>query len=66
VKITRILRADLDGDGEDEGLINATNYFTKDGGVPMETPKHGSYSIVLLRRAVAGKVQTEFVAGEVY
>jgi hypothetical protein len=66
VRITRILRVDLDGDGEDEVLINATNYFTKDGDVPMETPVPGSYSIVLLRRVVAGKVQTEFVAGEVY
>jgi hypothetical protein len=66
LKITRILRVDLDGDGEDEVLINATNYFTKDNDVPMETPAHGSYSIVLLRRVVAGKVQTEFIAGEVY
>jgi len=66
VKITRILRVDLDGDGEEEVLINATNYFTKDNDVPMEAPAHGSYSIVLLRCAVAGKVQTELVAGEVY
>ena len=66
VKITRILRVDLDGDGEEEVLINATNYFTKDGDVPMDTAAPGSYSIVLLRRVVAGKVQTEFVAGELY
>ncbi|HYJ05726.1 MAG TPA: hypothetical protein VEX43_11365 [Chthoniobacterales bacterium] len=66
VRITRILRVDLDGDGEDEVLINATNYFTKDGGVPMDTPAPGSYSVVLLRRVVAGKVQTELVAGELY
>jgi hypothetical protein len=66
VRITRILRVDLDGDGEEEVLINATNYFTKDGGVPMEAPAPGSYSIVLLRRVVAGKVQTEFVGGELY
>jgi hypothetical protein len=66
VKITRILRVDLDGDGEDEVLINATNYFTKDGDVPMDTAAPGSYSIVLLRRVVAGKVQTELVAGELY
>lgn len=64
VKITRILRVDLDGDGEDEVLINATNYFTEDGDVPMDTAAPGSYSIVLLRRVVAGKVETEFVAGE--
>jgi hypothetical protein len=66
VKITRILRVDLDGDGEEEVLINATNYFTKDGDVPMDTAAPGSYSIVLLRRVVAGKVQTEFIAGELY
>jgi hypothetical protein len=66
VKITRILRVDLDGDGDDEVLISATNYSTKDGDVPMDTAAPGSYSIVLLRRVVAGKVQTEFVAGEVY
>ncbi|PYJ09732.1 MAG: hypothetical protein DMF06_08990 [Verrucomicrobia bacterium] len=66
VKITRILRVDLDGDGEEEVLISATNYFTKDNDVPMESPTRGSYSMVLLRRVVAGKVETEFVAGEVY
>ena len=65
-RITRILRVDLDGDGEDEVLINATNYFTKDGDVPMDTPAPGSYSIVLLRQVVAGNVQTELVAGELY
>jgi hypothetical protein len=66
VKITRILRVDLDGDGEDEVLINATNYFTEDGDVPLDTAAPGSYSIVLLRRVVAGKVQTELIAGEFY
>jgi len=66
VKITRILRVDLDGEGEDEVLINATNYFTEDGDVPMDTAAPGSYSIVLLRRVVAGKVETELIAGEFY
>jgi len=32
----------------------------------LDTAAPGSYSIVLLRRVVAGKVQTEFVAGELY
>jgi hypothetical protein len=32
----------------------------------MDTPAPGSHSIVLLRRVVAGKVQTEFVAGQVF
>ena len=66
VKITRILRVDLDGDGEDEVLINATNYFTEDDEPPMDTAAPGSYSMVLLRRVVAGKVQTELIAGDFY
>ncbi len=66
VQIRRILRIDLEGDGEDEVLISATNYFTKGDEVPMHAPAHGSYSIVILRRVVAGKVQTQLVAGEVY
>jgi hypothetical protein len=65
VKITRILRVDLDGDGEDEVLISATNYFTNDEGVPSSAPA-GSYSLVLLRRVVAGKIKTQLVAGEFY
>jgi hypothetical protein len=66
VKITRVLRVDLEGDGEEEVLINATNYFTKDNDVSSDTPPPGSHSIVLLRRMVAGKVETEFVAGQVF
>ncbi len=63
VKIDNILRVDLDGDGEDEVLISATNYFSKDNRVPMRSPT-GSYSMVLLRRVVAGKVETQLVEGE--
>jgi hypothetical protein len=75
VRITRILRVDLDGDGEEEVLINATNYFTEDKsdhsagpfpGAPIESLRPGSYSIVILRRVAAGKVQTQLVAGELY
>jgi len=63
VKIESILRIDLDGDGEEEVLISATNYFSKDDRVPMRSPA-GSYSMVLLRRVAAGKVQTQLVEGE--
>ena len=45
VKIDSILRVDLDGDGEDEVLISATNYFSKDERLPMRSPA-GSYSMV--------------------
>jgi len=72
----RILRVDLDGDGEEEVLISATNYFTNDKSddtsaapfpeAPVQAPRPGSYSIVILRRVVSGNVQTKLVAGEVY
>jgi hypothetical protein len=65
VRITRIIRVDLDGDGEDEVLISATNYFRKDDHMPMRSPAN-SYSMVLLRRLVAGKVETQVVEGEFY
>jgi len=63
VKIDSILRVDLDGDGEEEVLISAANYFGKADRVPMRSPA-GSYSMVLLRRVVAGKVKTQLVEGE--
>jgi hypothetical protein len=65
VKIDNILRVDLDGDGEEEVLISATNYFRKDDSVPMRSPA-ASYSMVLLRRVVAGKVETQLIIGEFY
>lgn len=63
VKIDNIVRVDLDGDGEEEVLISATNYFSKEDIVPMRSPA-GSYSMILLRRVVAGKVETQLVEGE--
>ena len=65
VKIDNIHRVDLDGNGEDEVLISATNYFSKDARVPMRSPA-GSYSMVLLRHVVAGKVETQLIVGEFY
>jgi hypothetical protein len=65
VRITQIVRIDLDGDGEDEVLISATNYFNKDGRVPHGSPAN-SYSFVLLRRVVGGKVETVLIDGEFY
>lgn len=76
VRITRILRVDLEGDGQEEVLISATNYFTNDKSndtsaapfpeAPIQAPQPGSYSIVILRRVVDGNVQTKLVTGEVY
>lgn len=65
VMIENILQVDLDGDGEEEVLISATNYFQKEEGAPMRSPA-GSYSMVLLRRVVGGKVETQLIQGEFY
>jgi hypothetical protein len=66
VKIKRILQVDLDGDGEDEMLLSATNYLSaEDEEVPASSPK-GSYSIVLVRQMIGGKFKTRVIAGEVH
>jgi hypothetical protein len=65
VKITQLLRIDLDGDGKDEVLLSATNY----PGEPGESPPSaaaGNYSFVLLRHLVDGKAQTKLIDGEFY
>ncbi len=49
-RVTRVLRVDLDGDGTDETLIEATS-----GEASYRTPK-GGYSLVLLRALRLGKV----------
>jgi len=65
LKLTQIVRIDLEGDGTEEVLLSATNYFSKDETVPSEAPA-GSYSFVLLRREVKGAVKTSLVSGEFY
>jgi hypothetical protein len=65
VKITQLLRIDLNGDGEDEVLLSATNYPGEEG----ESPDHaeaGNYSFVLLRNVVDGKVQTKLIDGQFF
>ena len=65
VKITQILRADLDGDGEDEVLLSATNYEGEENSAPTSA-QAGDYSFVLLRQSRGGKVETKLVAGDFY
>jgi len=65
VKIKSIIRVDLDGDGEDEVLISATNYFSEDESGSANAA-NGSYSAVILRRVVGGKVRIQLIAGEFY
>ena len=49
-RVTRVLRVDLDGDGTDEALVEATS-----GGIAFSAPK-GTYSLVLLRALRGGRV----------
>lgn len=65
VKITQTIRVDLEGDGEEEVLISATNYAAAADPIPSSAPA-GSYSVVLLRRVVNGKVVTQMIEGEFY
>lgn len=53
VSITRIIRIDLEGDGVDEVLINASHHAQ--GFARIEA---GDYSLVVLRKAIKGKVVT--------
>ncbi len=63
VKLTQLLRVDLDGDGADEVLSCASHYLPSE--VP-SAPRAGDYSVVTLRSVADGKVQTQLVNGEVY
>ena len=64
VRISQVVRIDLDGDGQDEILISATHY--KNGDKVPEESSSNTYSFVMLARVAAGKAKTELVAGEFY
>lgn len=66
VNIAQVLRVDLEGDGADEVIINATNYAVGMGPYINPQTKAGDYSMILLRKIVGGKVQTILVTGEFY
>lgn len=63
VRITRIVRADLDGDGSDEVLISASRY-ADDFIAP--SANAGDYSLVVLRKVVNGTVETIPLTEEYY
>lgn len=54
IKITQVIRIDLDGDGVEEVLITADTYADK---LYRHLQKKGSYSLVLLRKVIHGKVE---------
>lgn len=65
VQIVKVLRVDLDGDGTDEVLINATRVkrWEQGGGITPDS-NAGDYSVVLLRKVIKGKVETIVLDGE--
>lgn len=65
VNIVKVLRVDLDGDGRDEVLINATRVkrWEQTGSITPDS-NAGDYSVVLLRKVIKGKVETIVLDGE--
>lgn len=63
VKITQLLRVDLDGDGKEEVLTTATHYTRIE---ELMTARAGDYSLITLRRIDGDEVKTLIVNGEVY
>ncbi len=62
VQIEHILRVDLENDGVDEVLIEAS-YFDDDTG---HSVAPGSYSLILLRKVYGNSVSTQLVVGDIY
>jgi hypothetical protein len=64
VNITKVVRVDLEGDGTDEILINATRVNRWGSGSITPNPSAGDYSFVMLRKVINGKPQTIMLAEE--
>jgi ribosomal protein L18E len=58
VNIVKVVRVDLEGDGVDEVIINATRVHRYGNGSITPDPAAGDYSIVMLRKMINGKAQT--------
>lgn len=60
VRLTQVIRVDLDGDGTEEVLVSATHYAQ--GLRSSASP--GDYSLVFLRQLVKGRMVTRVIAGD--
>ncbi len=65
VNIEQILRVDLEGDGQDEVILYAKNVETEEADMGY-TIKKGSYSILIVRKIIDGKVKTISLGSEIY
>ena len=63
VNVTQVIRVDLDGDGQEEVLVSAK---TPRRNYPEPDSQKNDYSLVLLRKIVAGKTKTFVLCGEYY
>ena len=67
VKITEGYKIDLDGDGQDESIIVASNFkhgVSELTGVGRETAP-GDYALVIIRKIVRGRVQNIFLVKDI-
>ena len=62
VRITRVVRVDIEGDGVDEVFINASRFLEERG----HNTEMGDYSILLMRKVVGDRVVTVPVVTDVY
>ncbi len=62
VRITRVVRVDLEGDGVDEVFINASRFLDESG----HNTELGDYSILLMRRVAGDSVVTVPLVADVY
>ncbi|WP_161882435.1 hypothetical protein [Deinococcus alpinitundrae] len=70
VELQRIVRADLDGDGKDEVIIEASHFAESVGSalprpVPAVNASAGDFSLLLLRSVVSGQVKTTVLGADV-
>jgi uncharacterized protein YwbE len=65
IKIGKVLRVDLDGNGVDEVVVSATHYAekTEERGIT-PNPLAGDYSLVFIRKLTRGRVRTIIVEAE--
>ena len=67
VNLVNVVRSDLDGDGHQEVIIEATR-FARPEGDPLSPPVNaaaGDYSLLLLRSVVNGKLRTAVLGADV-
>ncbi len=60
VRLTQVIRVDIDGDGTDEVLVTASNRDLRN----QTRVQAGDHSMILLRRVVNGEVITTVIDGE--